>query len=267
MPDIQPKGSIIYVAAHDAVSGNFVQFLPARADSLGQLQVALRGGGPGTISVYAVNDLVEFGGSSTSPTDQLAIATGSFTLLANEDSLEYFVQREAPVTDAQADIAHGVALTSARLTAYNGSTYDRIRTNGAANLAASTQPFGIVTAQPGEWSINHTPVANTQATITRAAGGSGVRHICRSITATLIGLAAAAETTVLVNLRDGATGAGTILWSARLLVVGTTGSETGISLSNLNIIGSANTAMTLEFAAAGGADTFETVSVSGYDTV
>jgi len=49
------------------------------------------------------------------------------------------------------------------------------------------------------------------------------------------------------------------------LVTGTTGNETGVSLSNLNIVGTAATAMTLEFAAAGGASTFESVALTGYD--
>lgn len=150
---------------------------------------------------------------------------------------------------------------------FNGTSYDRLRTNSAATLSASTQPFAALSANPGEWSINHTPAANTQATITRAAGAAGVRHICRSISATLIGLAAAAEATVLVNLRDGATGAGTILRSWRFLVIGGVGSQVGVELSGLNIFGTAATAMTLEFAAAGGANTFETVALSGYDTL
>lgn len=148
---------------------------------------------------------------------------------------------------------------------FNGTDSDRAREASADNLAAFSGLGAALNSSPGEWSINHTPAANTQATISRAAGGAGVRHVCKSITATLIGLAAAAEATVLVNLRDGATGAGTILWSARLLVQGTTGNETGIALSGLNIVGSAATAMTLEFSAAGGADTFESVAITGYD--
>lgn len=169
--------------------------------------------------------------------------------------------------DALAVLTLGTLAVSSFLRAFNGTSYDRVRTNSAATLASATQPFAMLCAAPGEWSINHTPAADTQATITRAAGAAGVRHVCRSISATLIGLAAAAETTVLINLRDGATGAGTILWSTRLLVTGTTGSETGITLSNLNIVGSAATAMTLEFAAAGGANTFESVALSGYDSI
>lgn len=153
----------------------------------------------------------------------------------------------------------------ARLQAFNGATFDRIRTASAAVLAAFSSIGALLVSRPGEWAVNHTPAANTQATITKAAGAAGVRHVCTSISATLIGLAASAEATVLVNLRDGATGAGTILQSWRLLVVGGAGSETGIALTGLNIPGTAATAMTLEFAAAGGASTFETVAMTGYD--
>lgn len=148
---------------------------------------------------------------------------------------------------------------------FNGTAFDRLKTGSAANAAANSSAGVLLVTPTGEWAVNHTPAAATQATITKAAGGAGVRHVCKSITATFIGLAAAAEATVLVNLRDGATGAGTILWSTRLLVTGTTGSETGVTISNLNIVGSDNTDMTLEFAAAGAANTFESVAMTGYD--
>lgn len=201
----------------------------------------------------------------TAPTLGL-LGQAAFTFLydgTNFDRLRSVVDN----TDAQAVGVVGLAGVMAKAQAFNGTSYDRVRTNSAATLSGTTQPFGQLVANPGEWSINHTPALNTQATITRAAGAAGVRHVCRSISATLIGLAASVEATVLVNLRDGATGAGTILWSTRLLVTGTTGSETGISISGLNILGSAATAMTLEFAAAGGANTFESVALTGYDTI
>lgn len=168
--------------------------------------------------------------------------------------------------DAVATSTLGHLQILAHTYAFNGTTFDRVRTNSAATLSGTTQPFAVLSAPPGEWSINHTPAANTQATITRAAGAAGVRHVCRSITASIIGLAASAETTVIVSLRDGASGAGTILWSTQLLVAGTTGTQAGVSLSGLNIVGSAATAMTLEFAAAGGASTLESVALTGYDT-
>lgn len=143
---------------------------------------------------------------------------------------------------------------------YNGATFDRARSASAANLSAATQ-IAALASMPGEWSINHTPADNVQATITRAAVANA-RHVCRSISGNVIGLTGAAETTVLLNVRDGATGAGTILWSQRLLVIAS--GVTGFSLSGLNIVGSVNTAMTLEFSAAGGASTNESVALTGF---
>lgn len=167
--------------------------------------------------------------------------------------------------DAQAAAQTGLAGTVSRLQAFNGTTWDRIRTNSAATLSGTTQQYAQQVADPGEWSVNHTPAANTQATISKAAGAAGVRHVVKSITGTLIGLTGAAETTVLVNLRDGATGVGTILWSTRLLVIPS--GQTGFTLQDLNIVSSAATAITLEFAAAGGASTLEAVAMTGYSTI
>src|SRR5258706_511789 len=83
------------------------------------------------------------------------------------------------------------------------------------------------------------------------------RHVCTSVSATLVAAAATAAQTTL-NLRDGATGAGTILASWVLSVPGVIGSCAILPLDSLEIIGSPNTAMTLEFAA-GVATQFESV--------
>lgn len=120
----------------------------------------------------------------------------------------------------------------------------------------------------GDWAQGHTPAANTQATTTKAAGGAGVRHVCTSISATLVaGATAPTATTVEVALRDGATGAGTILWEQTIGIQAVAGATNAIHIAPLNIIGSANTAMTLEFSAAAGANTLESVSMTGYDII
>ena len=119
--------------------------------------------------------------------------------------------------------------------------------------------MGLVT-QEHEWAVEHRPAAATQATISKAADAGG-RHVCKSITVTLaaVGTASGAEVAVL---RDGATGAGTVLWSGVLSVP--TNSSDNIAIAGLNIIGTKGTAMTLEFVAAGAAATFESVALSGY---
>lgn len=150
---------------------------------------------------------------------------------------------------------------------FDGTQYERWRGQSSTNVALATQIGVGISAPPGNWSILHTPAANTQATISRAAVAS-TRHICTSISAVLIAPAAVVSGTVQLNLRDGATGAGTILWSQTLLVGGATSISADraiIQLSGLQIPGSVNTAMTLEFSAAGGVSTLESVTLNGYD--
>jgi len=63
-------------------------------------------------------------------------------------------------------------------------------------------------------------------------------------------------------LRDGPSQTGTVIWQYDIAV------EPGVSIEHsicdLNIVGSANTAMTLEFTSVGGV-TGETVNLVGYD--
>lgn len=159
------------------------------------------------------------------------------------------------------DNATCVALaTRGVLYAMNGTFAVAIDSASADNQAATTkQP--LMVAGPGNWTLTNAPAANTQATATRAAGAAGVRHVLTSIQATLNAVAAVvAPLTVVV--RDGASGAGTILWQDR--VTSPAGTDGRISISGLNIVGSAATAMTVEFTAAPGATNFETISATGY---
>lgn len=109
------------------------------------------------------------------------------------------------------------------------------------------------------WAIQHQPAAAAAATISKAAA-AGTRHVATAITVCLT--ATAAQTGLVFNLRDGATGAGTILWSARLSGAASTNACVAIPV---HIVGSVNTAMTLESAAAPAATNFATVALSGYD--
>lgn len=137
-----------------------------------------------------------------------------------------------------------------------------------ARIDVAGLPISRVVQTPGlaenVWTAVDQPAANTQATETRAAAGAGVRNVCTSITAMFAaGASAPTAVNVSVVLRDGATGAGTILWAASLSIPATAGATNGISVGGLWIPGSANTAMTLEFSAAGGANTIESVSMTG----
>lgn len=119
-------------------------------------------------------------------------------------------------------------------------------------------------ATGSSWTSVHTPAANTRATTTRAAAGAGVRNVCTGLTVTLAaGAVAPSAVQVTVTLRDGASGAGTVKWAAVLALTAVAGQLVGAVKDNLWIEGSPNTAMTLEFDIAGGANTIEAVSMEG----
>lgn len=155
--------------------------------------------------------------------------------------------------------ALGALVAAARGQVFNGATYDRARSGSASVLSGFSALGSQLVSSPGEWTVEHRPAAATVASATRAAGAAGVRNVCRSITASLVAIAAQGQVDVVV--RDGAAGAGTILWSARFALL--LGTSDRIALSGLNIVGSPATAMTIEFLAAPAATNFEGVAMTG----
>ena len=134
----------------------------------------------------------------------------------------------------------------------------------AANLSAKVSTGAQLMVRPGDWAQGHTPAAATQATTSKAAGAAGVCHVCTSITCVVSTVGTAQTAALVFVLRDGATGAGTILWTFQVsLPVSYT---QVVTISGLNIIGTAATAMTLETVAAPAAAAFASVSMTGYDT-
>lgn len=115
------------------------------------------------------------------------------------------------------------------------------------------------------WSVYHAPAANNAATISKAAVTNGT-HVCTGFMATLsTGASAPTAIQVSVALRDGATGAGTILWTGVIAVPATAGvSAHPIVVTGVELKGTQNTAMTFEFSATAGANTIESVSMCGY---
>lgn len=137
----------------------------------------------------------------------------------------------------------------------------------AANLSATLTTKAALVVEPGCWSVTHAPAAATQATISKAAGAAGVRHVFRGGVVTLAGGAAAPTAAlVTVNLRDGATGAGTILATFTLGIEAVAGKCNVFVIPPLNIVGSAATAMTLETSAATGANVSASVTLVGTTT-
>jgi hypothetical protein len=66
-------------------------------------------------------------------------------------------------------------------------------------------------------------------------------------------------------VRDGATGAGTVIWTYQTAISAVTGQNVApFSVCGLNLVGTTNTAMTLEFQALL-TNLIESVSISGYN--
>ena len=107
-----------------------------------------------------------------------------------------------------------------------------------------------------------TPAVATQATASLAATGATQRWICTSISATLATAATPQAAAVTLNLRNGASGAGSIIWSKQVILPANGLWE--VNLSDLSIPGAYGAAMTLEFSAAGAGGTFESVALTGY---
>lgn len=112
-----------------------------------------------------------------------------------------------------------------------------------------------------EWAVAHAPADATQATISKAAVAL-TTHYVTSITVSLEGGANTGGVTF--QLRDSTTGAGNVLWTARLNNIANE-SET-ITLGGLNIKGVKGQAVTLETlsSTAPAASSSATVAMTGY---
>jgi len=168
---------------------------------------------------------------------------------------------------ATADALASTGVMAGNSALFNGSTFDRQDgVSNTNNTATTTIGVGYSTPLTTWFTVpNTTSSAATAATITKASGGGSVRHVVTGVT--MCFQDSVANTVArLVNLRDGATGAGTIIKSWYLSNGGVAGGAQCQSETGLNISGSAATAMTLEFAAAPAATASETVSFEGYST-
>lgn len=143
------------------------------------------------------------------------------------------------------------------------------QTYTGANQYTSAINNGVTMGEKGaRWVTpqDSQPAVSVQATTSKAAGGGTVRHVadCVSFSA-MATTAPAAAAQIQINLRDGATGAGTVLWSQQIFIPATVGQSVApFQICGLNKIGSANTAMTLEYSALV-TNLFESVDLTGFD--
>lgn len=107
-----------------------------------------------------------------------------------------------------------------------------------------------------------TPAVTTQASAVLAAAGATMRWICTSISATLS--AVVAQPLITLNLRNGASGAGAIIWSKQVILPA--GGVWEVDLSDLSIPGAYGAAMTLEFSGVPAATNLEAVAITAYQS-
>jgi hypothetical protein len=153
---------------------------------------------------------------------------------------------------------------------YNGSTLDTQRNASLANDTVSTtltarNSIGAQLTEKGSrWTVIHNPAANSQATASIASEAS-VRHVVDCVSFSAGATTAPALTALTVNIRDGASGAGTIIWTYQVIIPAATGQSVAPhSICGLNLVGTTATAMTAEFSA-GLTSLIESVSISGYN--
>lgn len=170
--------------------------------------------------------------------------------------------------NAQTDGVSGANIPSQASWINNGGggsvQYDRQRSASATNLGAQSGLGAVLVSGPGEIALTAAPAAATLATVSRAAV-AGTRHTLKSFGASFRTSAIlAAAATVMLVVRDGATGVGAILWQQELSLSNglAAGSLDRLEPSNVTIVGTAGNAMTVEYLAAGPANTFQVVAAT-----
>lgn len=158
----------------------------------------------------------------------------------------------------------------------NGGSGSGLETQRAASLANFTVSSTLTTRNvagvqlmtlPSMWAVVSFPAANSQATASIAAEAA-VRHVARCVTWAASAAAAVTAADGNIVIRDGATGAGTIIWQAAVAhaVAAGAGIQTipPHTVCELNLVGSTNTAMTAEMNA-GVTGEHQSVSLAGYN--
>jgi hypothetical protein len=144
-----------------------------------------------------------------------------------------------------------------------GILYDRLRT--ARSLTEQVASLGALLSEKGfRIGLNSAPAAGSQATASVAAGGAAVKHVVDCVSYSASAIVAPTATLLTVNVRDGATGAGTVIWTKTFAASATAATHADGNFCGLNIPGSLNTAMTVEFSA-GLTSESESVSFTYYD--
>jgi hypothetical protein len=216
-----------------------------------------------------------YGSAGTLTVDFVPLPAGAIDLNGNLKTAIY--SGGGALTDAASNTAivqissAGVAVTGVSFPyVFNGTNWDRLRAASLSNFPTSQtstarNSVGAQIVEKGSrWSNFNTSTASVQASLVWAAEAS-VRHVADCISFSAISSVTPAITAVAVNLRDGATGAGTVVHQWQLIIPAATGQNVApFSVCGLNIVGTTNTAMTIEFSSAV-TNVIESVSLTGYN--
>lgn len=128
-------------------------------------------------------------------------------------------------------------------------------------LSGNTYAGAAVVVAPTNWTVYNNPASATAASAVQAAGGSGVQHVLQGLSATFVTASTAATSVVYLQVLDGST----VKYSLAFLPAAN--SSVSFHASNLNIVGTAATSMTVAFSGAGPTGSYQSVSAFGYDVV
>jgi hypothetical protein len=171
---------------------------------------------------------------------------------------------ELPAAAALADATANptTSIVAAANEVFNGTTWDRLKSASAANLAATSGVGVAVVAPPGQWTVVSFPATATQASAVKAAGAAGVRHVCTGLSFALSQPATALAFQGFVQILDGAA----VIWKCAFSSgAGTAINGQSINITGLNLVGTAATSMTAQFGTAGGLATQQSAVLIGYD--
>jgi hypothetical protein len=156
---------------------------------------------------------------------------------------------------------------------WNGASMETVRTTSLANyviastLTARGQTGAQLVERAARFSVVSAPAANSQGSASIAAEAA-TRHVADCISWAADASAAVAAAAGTLVLRDGATGAGTVIWELRIAhtVAAGAGIQTiaATSVCGLNLVGTTNTAMTAEFNA-GVTGEEQSVTLTGFN--
>jgi hypothetical protein len=240
----------------DSVQNGFLRGPATANDPFGPLIVSATGGGTQVEVANDTGNPIPVSKDTTANSQSNPLSTRLTDGTTSYDAAKTG-QLPAALVSGRLDVNLGASAATVTVdTEFDKAT---AATQSATTIANAAQVAGV-----GCWTERSAPAADAQASASKAAGAAGVRHICTGLDFTIHTVAAPTATTLTVALRDGATGAGTILWSWSIRVPATADLNVfAKSITGLSIVGTAATAMTLEFSA-GLASTIQVANLTGY---